>query len=76
MPTDASQVGTVTVALGRRARRRCTLPGKAYLTGPYGGGPYGLVFVVPAKAGPVDLGLVVVRAAIHVDPVRPRTCAS
>ena len=66
--TDASQVGTVTVASGAGAAP-LTLPGKAYLTGPYGGGPYGLVFVVPAKAGPVDLGLVVVRAAIRVDPV-------
>jgi hypothetical protein len=61
-----SQIGTVTVASGAGAAP-LTLPGKAYLTGPYGGGPFGLVFVVPAKAGPVDLGLVVVRAAIHVD---------
>jgi hypothetical protein len=29
--------------------------GKAYLTGPYNGGPYGLVVEVPAVAGPFNL---------------------
>jgi hypothetical protein len=47
-------------------------PGKAataaYLAGPYKGAPYSIVSVVPAQAGPFDLGLVVNRAAIRVDP--------
>lgn len=47
-------------------------PGKpaptAYLAGPYKGAPYSIVSVVPAQAGPFDLGLVVNRAAIQVDP--------
>lgn len=47
-------------------------PGKAptavYLAGPYKGAPYSVVSVVPAQAGPFDLGLVVNRAAIRVDP--------
>ncbi|HET8954513.1 MAG TPA: hypothetical protein VFN18_02515 [Solirubrobacterales bacterium] len=47
-------------------------PGKAptavYLAGPYSGAPYSVVSVVPAQAGPFDLGVVVNRAAIYVDP--------
>jgi hypothetical protein len=44
------------------------VPGRAYLTGPYKGAPYGAVAIVPALAGPFDLGDVVVRAAIYIDP--------
>ncbi|MEX0972953.1 MAG: hypothetical protein WDZ46_06810, partial [Solirubrobacterales bacterium] len=44
-------------------------PGNVYLTGPHRGAPLGLVVVTPIVAGPLDLGTVVVRAALHVDPV-------
>ncbi len=39
-----------------------------YLTGPFNGAPYGLVEIVPAVAGPLDLGVVVVRQALNIDP--------
>lgn len=42
--------------------------GKVYLAGPYKGAPLSMVFVTPAVAGPYDLGNVVVRAALNVNP--------
>jgi hypothetical protein len=45
------------------------IEGKAFLSGPYKGAPLSLAVVTPATAGPFDLGTVVVRVALFVDPV-------
>jgi hypothetical protein len=65
-PVD-SRVGTATVAAGA-GPAPFTLSGPVYLTGPYKGAPFGLVIVERAIAGPFDLGTVIVRTGIRVDP--------
>lgn len=64
----ASRIGTTTVAAGT-GPRPFSLAGPVYLGGPYRGAPFSLAIVVRAIAGPLDLGTVVVRAALFVDPV-------
>jgi hypothetical protein len=68
----ASQVGSTTALAGAGpSPLSVPQPGKsptaAYLAGPYKGAPYSLSIVVPAQAGPFDLGVVVVRAALYID---------
>jgi hypothetical protein len=69
-PAD-SKVGTATAAAGA-GTHPVSFPGKVYLAGPYRGAPLSLVAVTPALEGPYDLGNVVVRAAITVDPATAR----
>jgi hypothetical protein len=63
-----SQVGTTTIAAGAGTDPFYLRTGRVYLTGPYKGAPLSLTFVVPAVAGPFDLGVQVVRTALLVDP--------
>ena len=42
--------------------------GRVYLAGPFGGAPLSAVAIVPAVAGPFDVGTVVYRQALRVDP--------
>ncbi len=64
----SSQVGVVTVGAGAGPTPYYT-QGTVYLAGPYKGAPLSLAIVTPAVAGPYDLGTVVVRAALYVDPI-------
>ncbi|HEX4305906.1 MAG TPA: hypothetical protein VHZ54_07725 [Solirubrobacterales bacterium] len=62
-----SEVGTATVAAGT-GPTPLTITGKVFLSGPYHGAPLSLAVVTPATAGPFDLGTVVVRVALQVNP--------
>ncbi len=62
-----SEIGSATVGAGPGADP-VFLNGRVYLTGPYEGAPFGLSIVVPAVAGPLDLGTIDVGARIDVDP--------
>ena len=64
----ASQIGESSVTAGVGPSPFAVHGGRVYLTGPYNGGPFGLSIVVPAVAGPFNLGNVVVRASIRIDP--------
>jgi hypothetical protein len=62
-----SRVGSATVSTGT-GTEPISLAGKAFLAGPYHGAPLSLAVVTPATAGPFDLGTVVVRVALFVNP--------
>jgi hypothetical protein len=62
-----SFIGTARVAVGAGSSP-LQLDGNAYLGGPYKGAPLSMAIVTPAVAGPFDLGTVVVRAAVFVEP--------
>jgi hypothetical protein len=63
-----SRVGSATVAAGSGSTPFYLRDQPVSLTGPYKGAPYGLAIAVHAVAGPFDLGTVVVRQALNIDP--------
>jgi hypothetical protein len=62
----SSLIGSASVLAGS-GPAPLPIAGKAFLAGPYRGAPLSLAVVVPATAGPFDLGSVVVRVALFVD---------
>jgi hypothetical protein len=64
---SASRIGAVTVSAGA-GPHPFRFHGSAFLTETYGEAPFGLAIVVPAIAGPFNLGQVVVRARVLVHP--------
>jgi hypothetical protein len=64
----ASLVGTVSAGAGAGIAPFYVNTGRVYLAGPYKSAPLSLAVVTPAIAGPFDLGNVVVRTALKVDP--------
>jgi hypothetical protein len=63
----ASQIGTTTTAAGSGSGP-LKIAGKAFLAGPYKGAPLSMVSITPGVAGPYDIGTVVVRVALNVNP--------
>jgi hypothetical protein len=63
----ASRLGGATIAAGA-GPDPLYLSGEVYLAGPYRGAPYSLLVVVPALAGPFDLGTLTSRIAVAIDP--------
>jgi hypothetical protein len=63
----ASQLGRTLVGAGVGPELSYA-PGKVYLAGPYQGAKLSIVAITTAKVGPFDLGNVVIRQALRIDP--------
>jgi hypothetical protein len=66
--SSESVIGWATTQAGS-GNAPLALGGRAYLAGPYKGAPLSMAIVTPAVSGPFDLGTVVVRVALNVNPM-------
>lgn len=64
---SASQIGRTSVGAGVGPSLTYA-PGRIYLAGPYQGSKLSIVAITTATVGPFDLGTVVIRQALRVDP--------
>ncbi|HYM45618.1 MAG TPA: hypothetical protein VES65_05590 [Solirubrobacteraceae bacterium] len=71
MCSATSQIGTANASVGA-GTEPISFSGPVFLTGPYGDAPFGLSIPIAAVAGPFDLGPVVTRASVGVDPYSGR----
>jgi hypothetical protein len=65
---SASQIG-VTATQAGSGSEPLKIAGKAFLAGPYKGAPLSMAVITPGVAGPYDIGTVVVRVALNVNPM-------
>jgi hypothetical protein len=63
----ASRIGSTVVDAGAGSAP-LELPGAIYLTRGYAGAPFGLSIVTSAVAGPLNLGQIVIRSQVNLDP--------
>jgi hypothetical protein len=73
--SSVSEIGQATVNVGA-GPEPYAFSGPVFLTGPYDGAPYGLSIPVAAVAGPFNLGTVVTRATVNVDPTTAQVIVS
>lgn len=66
--SSKSLIGTATTAAGS-GNAPFKITGNVYLAGKYKGAPLSLAVITPVLAGPYDLGTIVVRVALNVDPL-------
>lgn len=67
----ASRIGGVLAGAGVGSQLT-HVPGSLYLAGPYKGAPLSAVAIVPAVAGPFDVGTVVTRVGLKLNPTTYR----
>jgi hypothetical protein len=73
--SSESQIGTATTTVGSGSAP-VQFSGPVYLTGPTGGAPFGMTTVVNTAIGPFNLGNVVVRSKIEVNPYTAQVTVS
>ena len=64
----SSKIGSVKAGAGVGSALTY-VDGSLYLSGPYNGAPLSVVAIVPAVAGPFDVGTVVTRVALKLNPI-------
>ncbi|HEX4308283.1 MAG TPA: hypothetical protein VHZ54_19770 [Solirubrobacterales bacterium] len=69
-----TKIGTVHIGAGAGPAPYYT-DGTAYLAGPYKSAPLSMAIITPAVAGPFDLGTVVTRVALRVNPATTQITA-
>jgi hypothetical protein len=63
-----SKIGETTASVGLGGDPYTVTGGEVFITEKYEGAPFGLSIVTPAVAGPYNLGKVIVRAKIEINP--------